>query len=257
MELVSNRKEQIQTINHVINEMTEQLQVLQKNGDHRVVFHRVYLLMTKEMQRRLASGFFQDPVWMERVLVGFAQFYFNALEAYEAGQPCPPAWELAFRLASEKNSFVLQDALLGINAHINSDLPMVMHMILDKDKAWPDARIMLRRRQDHERINKVLSDLMDLVQDELSYYYARFIYTIDFLMGRKDESLSSLILAHCRDHVWYNTELLLDAPDEEQHSIQRSRVEKDALAIGQKVANSPAFKFFKHLAPFTRKNRLF
>lgn len=209
------------------------------------------------MQRRLLTGFFLDPLWMERVLVGFAQFYFNALEAYESAQPCPPAWDLAFRLAAEKQSFVLQDAFIGINAHINSDLPMVMYKILNEDHAWPDARIMLRRRQDHERINTVLSDLMDLVQDELSYYYARFIRTIDYVMGRKDESLSSMILAHCRDHVWYNAELLLDAANEEDRIIQRHRIENDALTIGLTVANAQPFKLFKSFAPYTRRNRLF
>lgn len=257
MELANKKKEEIQTINQVIDAMTEKLDILQRNGDHRVVFHRVYLLMTKEMQKRLSSDFFLDPVWMERVLVGFAHYYFNAIEAYEAGQSCPPAWELAFRLASEKQAFVLQDALLGINAHINSDLPMVMHMILTEDNAWPDARIMLRRRQDHDRINNVLADLMDLVQDELAHHYARFIRAIDIVMDRKDESLSAFIMAHCREHVWDNTELLLDARNDEQRNFHRNRIENEALTIGLKVANSRTFKYTKYLAAFTRRNRWF
>ncbi|MDN3016412.1 DUF5995 family protein [Paenibacillus sp. BSR1-1] len=255
MELVSNTP--IDSINQVIDMMTEELDIFQKCGDHRVVFHRVYLLMTKEMKRRLSSDFFEDPVWMERVLVGFAHYYFNAVNSYKIGLPCPPAWELAFRQASKKQGFVLQDALLGINAHINSDLPMVMYNILNEECAWPDARRMLHRRQDHERINKVLTDLMDLVQDELSYYYARFIRVIDYVMGRKDETLSSLIMAHCRSNVWYNTELLLNASDEEHRDIQRRLIEKDALSIGLKVSNAFPFKITKFIAPLTRRNRWF
>ncbi|MDD9265426.1 DUF5995 family protein [Paenibacillus sp. GCM10023248] len=112
---------------------------------HRAVFQRVYLLMTQEMQKRLASGFFHDTVWMERVLVGFAKLYFDAVDAYEAGLPCSPAWELAFHEAAVKYGFVLQDALLGINTHINNDLPLALYMILSEDQAWPDARIMLKR----------------------------------------------------------------------------------------------------------------
>ncbi|QGQ48514.1 hypothetical protein GMB29_26555 [Metabacillus sediminilitoris] len=46
---------------------------------------------------------------MERVLVSFAGFYFKAIDSYENGRPCPPAWELAFRLADEKSRFVVQD----------------------------------------------------------------------------------------------------------------------------------------------------
>ncbi len=257
MEFESKQVGQMQTLNHVIDAMTERLHILQKCEDHRAVFQRVYLLMTQEMQRRLASDFFQDPVWMERVLVVFARYYFNAMDAYEAGQSCPPAWELAFRLAAAKQGFVLQDALLGINAHINSDLPMVLYMILNEDNAWPDARIMLRRRQDHERINDVLADLVDLAQDELAYHYARFIRVIDHIMGRKDESLSKFILTHCRTNVWYNAELLLDAPDEEQRNIHRQQIENDAYNIGLRVAQSRTFQFMKLLAPFAGRNYRF
>lgn len=257
MGLVSKKDAEMETINEVLEVMTEQLRVFQQNRDHRVVFHRVYLLMTKEMQRRLSSGVFLDPAWLERVVVGFAQYYFHAMEAYEEGQTCPPAWELAFRQASEKQGFVLQDAILGINAHINSDLPMVMQKLLTEDNAWPDARKMLHRRKDHEQINNVLASIIDQVQDELSYYYARFIRVIDYVMGRKDESISSLVLSHSRTTVWNNAELLLDATDEEQWNILRRRIEKDALTIGQKVINLPAMKCIKYLAPFARKNRWF
>ena len=253
----SNQAEKLQTINQVIDVMTEKLQVLQRNGDHRVVFHHVYLLITKEMQNRLLSDFFLDPVWMERVLVGFAHYYFNAMDAYEAGLTCPPAWELAFRLASEKQSLVLQDALLGINAHINSDLPMVIYLILKEDQTWPDARIMLRRRQDHDLINDILNDLIDSVQDELAHHYGRFIRMIDFMLGRRDESFSAFILTHCRTNVWHNTELLLDTSDENQRSFLRHRIESDAHTIGLKIANSRFFKFTKYLAAFARKKRWF
>lgn len=257
MVFASTEADQLQTINQVIDVLTEKLQVLKRNGDHRVVFHHVYLLMTKEMKNRLSSNFFLDSVWMERVLVEFAHYYFNAIDAYEAGLPCPPAWELAFRLASEKQSLVLQDALLGINAHINSDLPMVIYLILQEDQAWPDARIMLRRRQDHDRINDILKELIDSVQEELAHYYGWFIRIIDFMMGRRDESLAAFILAHCRTNVWCNTELLLDASDEEQRNVLKHRIESDAHTIGLKIANSYSFKFTKYIAPFTRKNRWF
>lgn len=257
MELASNEKKQFQTINEVIDVMTDKLQILQKNEDYRVVFHHVYLLMTKEMKKRLSSDFFLDPVWMERVLVGFSHYYFKAVDAYETGHPCPPAWELAFRLASEKQTVVLQDALLGINAHINNDLPLVTYDILKEDHAWPDARIMLRRRNDHDRINVVLHDLVDLVQEELAHHYGRFIHMIDYLMGRRDESLSSFIMKHCRTNVWHNTELLLDATDDHHWDIQRRKIENNTYKLGIKIADTHSFKFIKYLAPLARKNRWF
>jgi hypothetical protein len=258
MESVTNYVGKIFTLNDVIELMTLRLKALQELGDHRAVFQNVYLLMTKEMNGRLSSNFFLDSEWMERVLIHFAQFYFNAMDAYEAGKSCrPPAWELSFRQASEKNGFVLQDALLGINAHINSDLPSVLHLVLSEDNAWPDARIMQRRRHDHERINNVLDSLVDLVQEELALHYARLLRPIDFIMGKKDESLSSFILTHCRTNVWYHTEQLLDAPSEEQKSEIKEKIENAAYDIGLQLVNTLPFRLFKKLAPFARKSQLF
>jgi len=257
MESVTNHEENIITLDEVIERMTLRLETLQECGDHRAVFQRVYLLMTKEMKGRLSSGFFLDPDWMERVLVHFAQFYFDALNAYEAHQSCAPAWQLAFQQAADKNGFVLQDALLGINAHINRDLPMVLYQVLHEENAWPDARVMLSRRHDHERINEVLASLVDLVQDELAHHYARLLRPIDFLMGRKDESLSSFILNHCRTNVWYDTEQLLDARSDEQRNILKERIEQDAYAIGLQVVNVRPFRVLRKLAPMARKSQLF
>jgi hypothetical protein len=257
MEGVTNIDEKTLTLNDVIEMMTLRLQKLQDCGDYRAVFQRVYLLMTKEMKGRLSSGFFLDPDWMERVLVHFAQFYFDAMDAYEAELSCAPAWQLAFRHAAEKNGFVLQDALLGINAHINNDLPSVLYLVLSEEDAWPDARVMLRRRHDHERINEVLASLVDLVQDELAHHYARLLRPIDFLLGRKDESLSSFILNHCRTNVWYHTEQLLDARTEEQKNHLKEKIENEAYDIGMQVVNVRPFRALRKLAPMARKSQLF
>lgn len=247
------------SIEQVIHQMAERLERYEQQGDHRAVFQRVYLLMTREMKRRLADGFFEDAVWMERVLAGFARYYFDAVQAFEAGAPCPPAWEVAFGAAAAREGFVLQDALLGINAHINRDLPLVLVEILQADGAWPDARVMLRRRLEHDRVNVILAELIDLVQDELAAHYARLLRLVDGAMGRRDEALFSVILAHCRTAVWLNTELLLDAADESRRAAVLDRIEQDALALARRVTGGRGWtwRLVRPLAPVTRRCRLF
>lgn len=247
------------SIDDVIGRMEANLARYEQQGDHRAVFQRVYLLMTREMKRRLEGGFFEDSVWMERVLAGFARFYFASVQGFEAGAPCPPAWEVAFRAAAAREGFVLQDALLGINAHINRDLPLVLAEILQADGAWPDARVMLRRRLEHDRVNVILSDLIDLVQDELADHYARLLRLVDGAMGRRDEALFSVILAHCRTAVWLNTELLLDASDESSRAAVLDRIEQDALALARRVTGGHGWtwRLMKPLAPIIRRWRLF
>ena len=247
------------TLDFVIEQMEQRLQFLQEKEDYRAIFQHVYLLMTKEMQIRLAADFFKDPIWMEHLLTRFASYYFKAMDDYEKEKRCSTVWSLAFQMAEQKQTFVLQDALLGINAHINHDLPLVLYDVLSQEKAWPDARLMLNRRQDHERINDVLADLVDLVQEELATHHARLLRWVDTLMKRHDETLSSFFLAHCRTNVWYNTELLLNTTNEKDLRREQKRIDEDAYAIGLNIASfhSKRFSIIKHVSPIMRRIRLF
>lgn len=259
MRTVKSSAEESQTLEHVILQMEERLEVLEDRDDYGRVFLRVYLLMTKEMQKRLASDFFFDPIWMEGLLIHFAERYFQAMDNLHSGKEASTCWTLAFRMAEQKQTFVLQDALLGINAHINYDLPLALHHIISKEKIWPDSRLMLQRRKDHERINDVLAELVDLVQDELASHYARFLKWVDRLMRRHDETLSSFFLTHCRTNVWYNTELLLNTTNIEQYKKERQRMDEEAHRIGLEIAafHSRRFSFTRHVVPLSRKYKWF
>ncbi|REJ09185.1 DUF5995 family protein [Halobacillus trueperi] len=259
MRTVQSSEEVSQTLDLVILQMEERLKTLEEHNDFNSVFQRVYLLMTKEMQKRLAADFFTDPIWMERLLIHFADRYFQALDNLQSEKEDSRCWTLAFRMAEQKQTFVLQDALLGINAHINYDLPLALHHIISKEKIWPDSRLMLHRRKDHERINDVLAELVDIVQDELSAHYARFIKWMDRLLRRHDEKLSSFFLSHCRTNVWYNTELLLNTTSLEQFKEEQQRIDQEAYRIGLEIAtfHSRRFSFTKHFVPLSRKYKWF
>ncbi|MYL50561.1 hypothetical protein GLV98_13770 [Halobacillus litoralis] len=259
MRTVKNSVEEPQTLDPVILQMEEHLKTLEEHKDYNSVFQRVYLLMTKEMQKRLASDFFTDPIWMERLLIDFADRYFQAMDNFHSEKETPRCWALAFHMAAQKQTFVLQDALLGINAHINYDLPLALHHIISEEKLWPDSRLMLHRRKDHERINIVLAELVDLVQNELSTHYARFIKWMDRLLRRHDEKLSSFFLSHCRTNVWYNTELLLNTTSLEQFKKEQQRMDQEAHRIGIEIAtfHSRRFFFTKPFVPLSRKYKWF
>jgi hypothetical protein len=71
------------------------------------------------MRARVAAGAFADNVWVHRYAVAFANLYRKALDDYDAGrmQQVPKAWRLCFDTARDGSRLVLQDMLLGINAH--------------------------------------------------------------------------------------------------------------------------------------------
>lgn len=240
----------------VIEAMEDDLARYEDADDHRAVFAGVYLMTTVALPRFFSEAFFDDDEWVERVVIAFAGYYFDAVRAHERGEPCPPAWQLALDVAASGDATVLEDALLGMNAHINSDLPVVLAQILEADGVWPDARALLRRRRDHDRINDVLRLAIDDVQDRLSNHYARFTGILDNVLGRRDECLSARVISHYRTDVWHQAELMLGADGPDGLVAERRRIEADALKIGQELRGLWSFRLVRPLTGVTRRLRL-
>jgi hypothetical protein len=96
--------------------------------------------------------------------------------------------------------------LLGMNAHINFDLPQsLVRMIPPADFAAP-ARVALRRR-DHERIDGVLA--ARVAEEDLALELAGGRRTpFDRLLAPANRVASSLFLRESRRKVWANARTL-------------------------------------------------
>jgi hypothetical protein len=174
--------------------------------DRRSVFLTVYTQMTTAVRDGVESGFFDDPAWVSRYLVAFANEYRSALVQYERGdrQRVPRPWRLAFDSSLGGPTLVLQDALLGVNAHINYDLTYALERI-------GISRNRQRKLRDHNRINDILEQLVDAVQEALvSVYSAATVDELDSLFGSLDESLAYYGLKEGRRFAWQNAVLLTE-----------------------------------------------
>ena len=88
-------------------------------------------MMTNNMLIAIDQDEFHDPEWVSILLHRFADYYFEALDKYEAGDiQTPVVWEVAHDAATERKIFVLQNLLLGVNAHINYDLVVTLVELL-------------------------------------------------------------------------------------------------------------------------------
>lgn len=106
--------------------------------DRRAIFLTLYGVVSAEMRTRVEAGAFADPPWVHRYAVAFANLYRGALEAYEDGRAAdvPKPWRLCFDAAKAGSGLVLQDMLLGVNAHVNNDLPRALVSVsIDPDRA--------------------------------------------------------------------------------------------------------------------------
>ncbi len=199
-----------------------------------------YLFITLELQRRLAADragseprrYFRDADWFERYLVEFANRYRIALAGYRAN-PQKPAiaepWRIAFDAATQRQTVVLEDLLLGINAHINNDQPMSLA------KVGVEPAEM--RLADHTAVNDALAATTDPVQKHLSERYGSYIDLLDRMGGAFDEQLSNFALQRARQHSWESGVGLAAG------TKTPAEVEREAAALARLVLN------INHTAP--------
>jgi len=215
-------------------------------GDYRAVFARSYRSITRRMERAIESGAFEDNGWVEDLDVRFAHEYFAAVDAYEAGSDSVPAcWRLAFDGATGKHTLVLQDLLLGMNAHILHDLPIS----LDKVGIAPGER--QRRKRDHERVNDILSEMIDEVQREAAQHYSVVLGLLDRWSGPQDELLTDVGIRAARASAWQAAVELADAPDEAARASIRIRLDRSTFAVSRRIF--PARSRLRRVVPLWRR----
>ena len=95
-------------------------------------FLATYRRTTLAVGEQIAQGRFEDPDWVDRWDVVFADLYLGALEARARGQPrCRGrgGWPSTRRADLPP----LRHVLLGINAHINYDLPQALLAVISPE----------------------------------------------------------------------------------------------------------------------------
>ena len=113
----------------VVTEMTNRFGDLANSCDHDAVFALVYLRTTEEYRRTVAADplFFADTAYVNREDAVFADDYFEAYDGWHAGAgTAPQAWAIAFEAAERREVSGGGNILLGMNAHINRDLPFAL-----------------------------------------------------------------------------------------------------------------------------------
>src|SRR4051812_45988913 len=93
-------------------------------------FAGTYARTTRAVGEAVAAGRFEDGDWVDRWDVVFAALSLDAVEAPRRAPASPPwPWRLAF--GARRGLPPLAHVLLGINAHINYDLPQALIAVID------------------------------------------------------------------------------------------------------------------------------
>ncbi len=211
------------------------VQQWQAAADQRSIFLSCYALMTGNMLTAIDAGEFDDAVWINTLLHRFADYYFVALQAEEQHSPgAPQVWQMAFAAARHPQTRVLQNLLLGVNAHINYDLVLTLVDVLEQEWAQSSPPQRQRRYTDHCHVNFVIGRTIDAVQDDILERLEPALDIADKLMGRLDEWLISRLITHWRDEVWANAIKLIETP----HPANREQLRRQIEAVALKRANA-------------------
>lgn len=184
----------MQSISEVIARLEE---IIEWAGEHESpagYFAAVYLKMTLAVREGIEKGMFENGSRMEQLDIRFAARYFEAFDAWRAGQPCTQSWQAAFDATADGNKAVIQHVLLGINAHINLDLGIAAAQTRSGDAIFG-------LRKDFDRINDIIAALTDRTQDRLAEIWLPF-RLLDWLLRTEDEGWVNFSIRISRGAAW-------------------------------------------------------
>ncbi len=187
-------------IDELIARMAALLAPLEAAGDKRRYFHATYQRTTVAVAGELGRGRFDDADWVERWDVAFAGLYLDALEADTAGRGPSRPWAAAF--GAPDGLPPLRHVLLGMNAHINYDLPQALVAVIS-DEQFGDAALLARREADHRAIDDVLAGRVAAEDDELARLSGP-PPLLDRLLRPLNRLGTQRFLREARQKVWAN-----------------------------------------------------
>jgi hypothetical protein len=225
-----------QCVNKTIRQMTSRFDSLASSCDHNAIFSLVYLRVTQEYRQTIDGPFFDDTQFVNYEDTVFAHYYFSAFDAWSAGRidQVPTAWRITFDAAAKHAVSAMGDLLLGVNAHVQRDLPFVLYSI---GLVAPDGT---SRKPDHDRVDIILNRVMDPVLAEIA---RRFDPTIDDtdLPGTLDDAALFQLLAGWREDAWRNAEALAAAPTSQARNIVAAQIESNAANEARVIEASTAY----------------
>jgi len=134
-----------QSIEAVESTMRGLKNYLEDNGRTSMLpFLDAYLKITEGVIEQKNKGYFEEPEKLVKLDVRFAELYFKAVRLYiEKGEKKQP-WSTYFNYIERNDSKPILELLLGINAHINSDLTQVLY-----EQSY-------HNKEDFKKVNKIL-----------------------------------------------------------------------------------------------------
>jgi hypothetical protein len=151
-------EQNLQTVGDVVTAMQTLDRDLNRSDLRRLTaFNTTYRIISQNVRQALRDGRFQHPDFLQRFDTRFAAYYFNALRAYLHGRDAPVVWRKTFDLNRTGQLAPLAAMALGVNAHVNNDIPQVLR----------DCGARPRHYRDYQLVNDIIRDCIGEIIDNL------------------------------------------------------------------------------------------
>jgi hypothetical protein len=167
-------------------------------------FPALYRQVTLAVKEGIARGLFDDGPRMQRLDTVFANRYLAAYQTFLAGGQPASCWDLAFRATQSDRLIILQDLLVGINAHINFDLGIAAAEICP-------GEAIASLHGDFDKINQLLGKLLPAAEAAIGSF-SPLIGLLDQVGGRDETQALDFSLDAARDDAWNHALILAHLP---------------------------------------------
>lgn len=219
-------------IDEVIAQLNEVIQWSIDNQSPYGIFPALYVVVTEKVKEGIARGdVFQDGPRMEILDVTFANRFLEAFHQHRTQVKPSLSWQQCFEACDQfPSQLILQELLVGMNAHINLDLGIAAAttMIGHEVKAL---------QKDFMSINIILNALVDDIKDDLIHLSPRFGWILRHLVG--EDAILEFSIKIARNEAWAFCKRLAGTPAPEWPTAIATKDKKTAK-LG-KLVRSPGF----------------
>lgn len=206
--LTTNNRISPSTIDEVLAQLTQIIADAEKTGDRIGYFTALYYKVTAKVKEGIDKNEFENGPRMERLDVLFASRYLDALREWQQAptqsqsQTLTQSWKTAFEATRSSSLLVLQQLLLGINAHINLDLGIAaVEATQEGQSAATQSGQLDDIQKDFDAINTIIGSLTFEVIHEIDRV-SPLLSLIGLHADNTDSLLIQFSIGNARDGAW-------------------------------------------------------
>ncbi|MFL6145138.1 MAG: DUF5995 family protein [Labedaea sp.] len=242
--------------------MQKALKYFHANNDYRAVFLRAYYIITLNVYAAIhrrgdyTNPIFFDADWIRTQGGWFSSLYFTSLTTFDRDPDSERAWKTAHGMAEARTSTVLQDLMLGLNAHINYDLAYGTYLNLKQHGDGVNHLSLPRRKFDHDQVNNILVRSIPQIADTLTRDYGGGITLLRRTLHGLDIVLSSTGLKYYRERVWWSAISYLTTTDDEEVNLVHQKLNWESAQLAKLIADQSVWSLpVRTIGQVIRKDR--